>query len=1788
MFKKFLVLATLISVALPSAASAVTWQLSTRLATAGGKITVRDTAQTAVGTTLFKSYTTSRSVPTTVTADSTNGYYINQIYVNNVLKTPTPASPATYQMGQVTFPAILSQNVVAYFARIQPTVSAVAASGGSVSPANGVKTTYNSATGVTFTFTPATGNSVKSISLSNANATLKTDKTLPAAINTPVKATLTYVKGDVTINGAFTVSASAGLPQTVYLPVGGVKATLDGSASQGSPLTYLWEQTGGPQIKINNATAAKADFTATIAGQYSFRLTVASNGAKSFAYTSVNVTSSLALAARVQCANCHQSKNPPVGPEVFGEWSSSRHNNAYEPTICYDCHVGANTGSHPPVAAQAWNACMNASCHGAVPFVNNTAHFRQGKNYWSYSNIYTCKDCHQPHMAVGTSSLYTSYADSGHANYKSGSWNHNSATAVDEVNAGSRGCGRCHNPISFVTFVQGDATHAPFTYVKAMPNTTDNKTMLGCSGCHTDAKGTIRPIGAVTVYYNYTTSNANANGVKKVLRASEFSYLKHTYPDSGPSNACIACHTGRQSGETIKALGEKNGADVNNFKTTITTHDFPMGIDVYANLYNITPFTPPQKAHDAIGIGNYNNTGTVGPCVGCHSFTGTDHSQEAVVLNTDGTVASIKNPALCAKCHADSLTPAALNTAKWNYKNSIAVLGQLLINKGYMGSTGGSAPNITFTAATSYTYGAALNINYFRGPAGWGAGQLGVDRLGVAMNLDQFSNRDKGGYAHNPSYVRKTINDAIDLLDDDKMNGSSTNTVRNMVLDKVVGVPSGLDLEDVRVSAINYLVQDRAACATCHVNTIDSFTGQGIVATYNASGHSENSHGPSCAACHAPNSGTQNHPGEPMLNTGAQIKQKCEACHNAASPYFDPASAIRHWGNQYNLAFYTNRNTCNECHNAHDPVSNFATLFLSYNSKHAKTLTTVDPNDPSSERGQWRRQNSPLAGSENAAVQRTRQCSLCHLQDGILTYVNSGYTKYFTGTAGNTLPAGVNDSILGCKACHTNSVGTIRVIPPAKAYYNYSGRLFSGMAYKKWLPAPVTYPDAKSSNVCVVCHSGGGDGVITPQVVTMMEAAMVNLSSATSAPNNHQMIAAQSLYAMGYNKNIGTPTPNRHQTINTAGTYGQTSGPCAGCHDLNKSVHNWQVADANGFVTNNDLCSSCHGSHYNVEPAKEKFNNNLLLTVQVLRNAGRMVSYSSSNGTVTLKFTGMSGKYGPGGKLYGEMLNLSMVNNDAGAFAHNPPYYAQINQSAIQVATGKAAVDMVNAVTAITVPQGKGTATLQGGVTLDQAKAELIASFSLGDRHFATSTPYKTQYNLESNTCQTCHYQPESTVQAEARIAWGESGHGETVALPWIPSATHEWRATGSPVNFATNVPAQDCVRCHTAGGFAQFVGGATPFTNVKDLVTKGSAEAKINSPLNCNTCHVNPLDASSSRLDVPQVTTYYNISSAGVKSHIASTYPAGLGETNMCIPCHAGRLSGANLVAVKDQLNFANSSFQNSHYMAAAGLMYAKVGFTAFTTATAPTGNTSAPTYGSSMTANEDGGKLTSTHRKLGTTAIRGDSHNPSFFVEGNLDTNGPCVTCHLKGYKNTPTPRPGAGHSLKIDQAAWDDVCINCHASEGIELVEETEGEFRDALNIAIQLLQTRLPIEYDSTAYPYFYKAKLPHTTANAYKNWSNGGSKIDGLRNEGAAFNINLISREPYAYVHARTYTRRLLYDTIDYLDDGVANMSVSKTLQAAPFNLIKGAYATDPSGNRIFPYLCRYNRTGGAWQYPERP
>jgi hypothetical protein len=522
--------------------------------------------------------------------------------------------------------------------------------------------------------------------------------------------------------------------------------------------------------------------------------------------------------------------------------------------------------------------------------------------------------------------------------------------------------------------------------------------------------------------------------------------------------------------------------------------------------------------------------------------------------------------------------------------------------------------------------------------------------------------------------------------------------------------------------------------------------------------------------------------------------------------------------------------------------------------------------------------------------------------------------------------------------------------------------------------------------------------------------------------------------------------------------------------------------------------------------------------------------------------------------------------------------------------------------------------------------------------HFTNVTSFRTLYltAADKNTCTGCHepHNPGSGFGASERKAWAESGHGDLASAAWVPSASHKWRASGGSEDFSQAIPASDCLRCHTADGFVQFATGSKPFTSIANL----AGDTKVNSPLNCTACHNN--DSFSVR-GVSAVSTAYNATGndSGTKltvaqSRIAAKFP-NVGQSNICISCHSGRVSGPNLTAMfaTGTWDLSKTSFVNSHYMAAAGTMYMEVGFKNFTSLNAPaasnnegTAFTSSKTYNQTLSAinttTPDGvvGGQNSAHRRLGTPLLAGSEGYLPANGSG-ISTNGPCVTCHMKAFNpvagNGFTPpaagRPANGHSLQIDEATAQELCLQCHADaphlnggdgagKGLyttmknitdmqaAMIEPQKTAFQNGLTLTKQILLIKYKISYDGSSYPYFYDENLPlkNGKKQAVTDWTRktvagvtdaavialananitvipagGLTQLQAYRLMGACYNLNVLARDPGAFLHARTYSQRLVYDTVDYLDNNkmdFTSLTTARALTTAAVSGLVGVYS----------------------------
>jgi hypothetical protein len=117
----------------------------------------------------------------------------------------------------------------------------------------------------------------------------------------------------------------------------------------------------------------------------------------------------------------------------------------------------------------------------------------------------------------------------------------------------------------------------------------------------------------------------------------------------------------------------------------------------------------------------------------------------------------------------------------------------------------------------------------------------------------------------------------------------------------------------------------------------------------------------------------------------------------------------------------------------------------------------------------------------------------------------------------------------------------------------------------------------------------------------------------------------------------------------------------------------------------------------------------------------------------------------------------------------------------------------------------------------------------------------------------------------------------------------------------------------------------------------------------------------------------------------------------------------------------------------------------------------------------------------------------------------------------------------------ATYERICVACHTDEA-SLVSDMDT-LRTNFAAALAALNARLDASgfTYSSAYPYF-----------SASDWTTS-TDATGKGTMGAAFNYALLLAEPGAYAHNGAYARRLIYDSIDFLDDGALNSSVEATL-----------------------------------------
>jgi predicted CxxxxCH...CXXCH cytochrome family protein len=412
------------------------------------------------------------------------------------------------------------------------------------------------------------------------------------------------------------------------------------------------------------------------------------------------------------------------------------------------CHgAGAADGT----SANHKNGTVNTLKSGAPHFNNATSGMYPAAYVTSTS---TCANCHNSN--ANNQAIRQQWAATGHANTTALPWiDYDFKTRVD-------GCVRCHTTTGFIAYSTAKVTAAWGT---ASDKT---KEVLTCVGCHSDvANGVVRSV---------TPNNPFADEAT------------FTNADVGTSNICMDCHSGRNNGTSIQAK-VTSGADFTNL-SYIAPHYLTAG----GSLQGKSGYSFPGRtyaalsdnAHSKAGTANSNNTGSDGPCVGCHMSATAKHTFSPVT-DASGTITAITTT-FCANCHTDSSTfnAGVLDAKKVAFTNALAVLKAALADKGIV-------------VTDNYPYVANKN---------WGTGQAGANVMGAAFNYKLFA-AEPGAYAHNPAYAKQLIADSIEAV---ATGGSVTGSDVSAYVTSLVGKGVTAD----QVSSYNTFKNTTSSCASCH------------------------------------------------------------------------------------------------------------------------------------------------------------------------------------------------------------------------------------------------------------------------------------------------------------------------------------------------------------------------------------------------------------------------------------------------------------------------------------------------------------------------------------------------------------------------------------------------------------------------------------------------------------------------------------------------------------------------------------------------------------------------------------------------------------------------------------------------------------------------------------------------------------------------------------------------------------------------------------------------------------
>lgn len=726
---------------------------------------------------------------------------------------------------------------------------------------------------------------------------------------------------------------------------------------------------------------------------------------------------------------------------------------------------------------------------------------------------------------------------------------------------------------------------------------------------------------------------------------------------------------------------------------------------------------------------------------------------------------------------------------------------------------------------------------------------------------------------------------------------------------------------------------------------------------------------------------------------------------------------------------------------------------------------------------------SPLFG--NVATVGDTTCIQCH----------SANTEALTG---QTLVAQYqqnsphNQDGLGCESCHGGG-----------AQHNGVG--------------PIPFPLAglsptQQAQRCATCHNGVQtltvNGVATVAPATNSFSSFSSSNHATGTPSHTSGLCIRCHTNEGaVLSNLSGFTGDATVLGNAAFgppvvTSGFTAFTCETCHQHGAGLRGIEARDATGNLVlwNPDkqnktdqfnLCTSCHNL-YNYNQTKVIASGSAASST--LTYAGHNTRWNRIPVT-THKEKGMA-----------SLLTLPFANMTSAADASN----TWITGYVIRLTKPTTSATTVAGVNYNTDPNYKGPCFDCHG---HEAKTN-----TSNNPYLSTFDP--TQTTIYTDWAQSAHaggilQAKYSTAKANLRTA----AEVDSVIQAYTDTTTSVW----SHYNWDSTLTAAgaddrgSCQMCHTATGLSNYLDtqntaltGYNPvqnnFSHLLGWNQKGGSKRQ-NELLYCWGCHKDAGTGALRKTD--QAILSFTLNSQPIVI-------AGTGKSTACVVCHGGRGS-AGEAAATDQ----RSSRFNGHHAATAGILY------------------SAQTH-------------------IGYEYAGQNYANPSFFAHDKIGLNaaGPCASCHMAPSVSDGKPShtfqpvttdPTTGVITAINNQA---LCNTCHTPGGqfamtpAILEEESDGYAQASTilnNYVANVTGYTNYLGLAITGSNYNNTTLVPNNAYGAYQNGKIGGTL-------GGTFGTTVIAPangdEPCAYVHNRFYIKRLIFDSIDWMDNGVLNGTIS--------------------------------------------